>query len=40
MRLPRKQKPSPAEGDFLFELDPEPLTECLTAYAGKRPGPH
>lgn len=34
MSLPRKPKPSPAEGDFLFELDPEPLEECLTAYAG------
>lgn len=34
MSLPRNSKPSPAEGDFLFELDPEPLEECLTAYAG------
>lgn len=34
MSLPRKPKPSPAEGDLLFELDPEPLEECLTAYAG------
>ncbi len=34
MSLPRKPKPSPAEGDFLFQLDPEPLEECLTAYAG------
>ena len=34
MPLPRKSKPSPAEGDFLFELDPEPLEECLTGYAG------
>jgi hypothetical protein len=34
MSLPRKPKPSPAEGDLLFELDAEPLAECLTAYAG------
>ena len=34
MSLPHKPKPSPAEGEFLFELDPEPLEECLTAYAG------
>jgi hypothetical protein len=34
MSLPRKLKASPAEGDLLFELDPEPLEECLTAYAG------
>jgi hypothetical protein len=34
MSLPRQPKPSPAEGDFLFELDPEPLEECLTGYAG------
>ena len=34
MSLPRKRKQSPAEGEFLFELDPEPLEECLTAYAG------
>jgi hypothetical protein len=34
MSLPRKPKPSPAEGELLFELDPEPLEECLTAYAG------
>jgi hypothetical protein len=34
MSLPRKTKPSPAEGELLFELDPEPLEECLTAYAG------
>ena len=34
MSIPRKQKPSPAEGDFLFQLDPEPLEECVTAYAG------
>jgi len=34
MSLSRKRQPSPAEGEFLFELDPEPLEECLTAYAG------
>src|SRR5512138_1636730 len=31
MSLSRKPKSSPAEGDFLFELDPEPR---LTGYAG------
>lgn len=34
MSLPRKLKSSPAEGELLFELDPEPLEECLTAYGG------
>jgi hypothetical protein len=34
MGIPRKQKPSPAEGEFLFQLDPEPLQDCVTAYAG------
>lgn len=34
MSLSGKPKRSPAEGDFLFELDPEPLEECVTAYAG------
>jgi hypothetical protein len=34
MSIPRKQKPSPAAGEFLFELDPEPLEECVTAYGG------
>jgi hypothetical protein len=34
MAIPPKQKPSPAEGEFLFQLDPEPLEECVTAYAG------
>jgi hypothetical protein len=34
MGIPRKQKPSPAAGEFLFQLDPEPLEECVTAYAG------
>jgi hypothetical protein len=34
MSLARRAKQSPAEGEFLFELDPEPLEECVTAYAG------
>jgi hypothetical protein len=34
MGIPRKQKPSPAEGEFLFQIDPEPLEECVTVYAG------
>ncbi len=34
MGLAGKQKPSPAAGEFLFQLDPEPLEECVTAYAG------
>jgi len=34
MSIPRKQKASPVEGEFLFQLDPEPLEECVTAYAG------
>ena len=34
MSLSRKRKQSPADGEFLFKLDPEPLEECLTAYAG------
>ncbi len=29
-----KSKNSPAEGDFLFEIDPEPLDECVTALGG------
>jgi hypothetical protein len=29
-----KPKPSPAEGEFLFEIDEEPLEECLAALAG------
>jgi hypothetical protein len=29
-----KPKRSPAEGDFLFEIDPEPLEECVTALGG------
>jgi len=27
-------KRSPAEGEFLFEIDPEPLAECVTALGG------
>lgn len=34
MAIPRKQKPSPVDGEFLFQLDPEPLEESVTAYAG------
>src|SRR5437763_1368212 len=29
-----KNKPSPAAGEFLFEIDSEPLEECLTAWGG------
>jgi hypothetical protein len=29
-----KLKRSPAEGDFLFEIDPAPLEECVTALEG------
>jgi len=29
-----KSKRSPAEGDFLFEIDSEPLEECVTALGG------
>lgn len=34
MALPGKSRRSPAAGEFLFELDPEPLAESLTAFAG------
>ena len=34
MSLAPKRPKSPAEGDFLFELDPEPLEETITAYGG------
>jgi hypothetical protein len=34
MSLPSKPRRSPAEGEFLFELDPEPLEEAVTAYGG------
>ena len=30
----KRSKPSPAEGDFLFEIDPEPATERLTSHGG------
>ena len=31
----RKQnKPSPAEGEFLFEIDPEPAKEAMTSWGG------
>ncbi len=30
----RKREQSPAEGEFLFEIDPEPLDECVTAWGG------
>jgi hypothetical protein len=29
-----RPKRSPAEGEFLFEFDPEPLEECVTALGG------
>ncbi len=29
-----KNKPSPAAGEFLFEIDSEPLNECVTALGG------
>ena len=34
MSLPPKRRQSPAEGEFLFELDPEPLQEAMPAYGG------
>lgn len=34
MSLSLKPRRSPAEGEFLFELDPEPLEETVTAYGG------
>ena len=34
MSLPPKSRRSPAEGEFLFELDPEPLEETVTGYGG------
>jgi hypothetical protein len=30
----RQREQSPAEGEFLFEIDPEPLKESLTAWGG------
>jgi len=32
--MPHQPKRSPAEGDFLFEIDAEPSEECLTALGG------
>jgi hypothetical protein len=32
--MPLKSKRSPAEGEFLFEIDAEPSEECLTALGG------
>ena len=32
--MPLKSKHSPAEGEFLFEIDEEPSEECLTALGG------
>ena len=29
-----RKRPSPAEGEFLFEIDEQPLEECLTALGG------
>jgi len=29
-----KLKRSPAEGEFLLEIDPEPVEECVTALGG------
>ena len=29
-----RQRRSPAEGEFLFEIDEQPLEECLTALGG------
>jgi hypothetical protein len=34
MSLASRPKRSPAEGEFLFDLDPEPLEESLSSYAG------
>ena len=30
----KSKKSSPAEGEFLFEIDPEPLEETVTAFGG------
>ena len=32
--MKQKNKPSPAAGEFLFEIDAEPLEECVTALGG------
>ncbi len=29
-----RKRPGPAEGEFLFEIDEQPLEECLTALGG------
>src|SRR5664280_2631543 len=34
LTMKEKAKRSPAEGDFLFEIDPQPLEECVTALGG------
>jgi hypothetical protein len=34
MSLSQKSRTSPAEGELLFTLDPQPLEEAVTAYAG------
>ena len=30
----KRSKPSPAESEFLFAIDPEPATERFTSYGG------
>jgi len=30
----KREKPSPTEADFLFEMDPEPASESLTSWGG------
>jgi hypothetical protein len=32
--MKEKRRPSPAAGEFLFEMDDEPLEECITAWGG------
>ena len=32
--MPLKSKRSPAEGEFLFEIEERPTEECLTAFGG------
>ena len=32
--MKQKNNPSPAAGEFLFEIDSEPLEECITALGG------
>jgi hypothetical protein len=31
-----KSKCSPAKGEFLFAIDPQPLEDCVTAFSGCR----